>query len=221
MAFTYVQQALVYPGMQATLTGVAAGSILVAFVGWADTLPPFDVEDNKNNFWNVTDCISQAYGHTTRACIAWAANVAAGDTTLTISGYLNDAGLSLHEYTGPSDIVSDGVASNSYTLSGNNLYDFSTGPVTTTVDNTLLLAMFGDEKSGIDYPFGGGFTKRTASNGHYHYAGDRFVTSQGTYEATCSTGHVTSSDSWVGTLLALRENTASIISSPFPCFFRV
>lgn len=187
------------PTITKTLNGVAQGNLLVMpFVSGAN-LANITISDNQNNTWNVAISNRPA---TILSGIAWATNVAGGNTTVTLTNTASQPSIgSLSEWSSgiPGAALSlDQVA----TASGNSTSPDS-GPVTTVNNAELLIGMVWGPGS---ISAGSGWTGLTAGLSA-ELAMYQIVSSTGTYDttATCTSG------AWIASI-------ATFLILPLPIF---
>lgn len=187
MSITLVQQTNENSGTVLTnvLNGVAKGNTLIC--EWAidgSASPSFS--DNQGNNWviAISNTFNDDFENRTSG-IAYASNVAGGNTTLTVNGSGNIARAGMQEW-------STGIATTYFLLDQTatgigSPTAMSTGNVTTLFNNELLIGTFFNGGVSIASSAGSGYT---ALNGFINVLFNEYqiVSSTGTYNATATSG---------------------------------
>lgn len=125
-----------------TLTGVASGNLLVAVAATLLSGRTFTFSDDKSNSWNT---VQTANGSGGSCVLAYVDGAASGDTSITVTRSSADAGflyLAVAEYSGQATSPLDQSAKSSGFGSTP-----SSGSITTTEDDTLVIGVIGAENA--------------------------------------------------------------------------
>ena len=188
------------PTITKTLNGVTAGNLLVMPFTSGGPVSGITFSDNQNNTWNVA---GYTVNGSTYSGIAYAQNVAGGNTTVTMTNSTSHPAIgSLSEWN--SGVPGAALALDQVNAAEGNGTSPDSGAVTTVNNVELLIGMIWATAGSISAGSGWtGLSGGSASNlGEY-----QIVSSTGTYDATATA----TSGNWMATI-------ATFLILPLPIF---
>lgn len=210
-AIAYVQSDSAYGPTNITLNGVAAGNLLVAFVNGGGSSAGTTISDDQSNSWTALTMYGPGNDTPSYPRIYYAYNVNSGNTVITMNNPPIDDGFSVHEYSG---IESGSDPFDQESGAGSTGTTFSSGNVTTTQADELLVGFWANENANV-FTSATGWIQRTSQTGHVHYTFDKIVSSTGTYDFS---GTQTSNNSTVA-VIATFKATVAAAANYFISFF--